>query len=300
MSAPFALAFTAGLVATVNPCGIAMLPVYLSYFLGTDAEEPRSGAGTVGRALTIGAVVSLGFLLVFGAAGALLTVGVREVVGVMPWAALVVGAAIALLGVAMLFGFELAVDLPKLGRGGGGRGYGAAFTFGISYAVASLSCTLPIFLAVVAGTIPTLSLAAGIATFVVYGLGMSLVLLVLTLGIALGQRSIVRRVRASAQYVNRVAGGILVVAGGYIVYFWSSNLAGGGLTQSDPVVFVERLSSRLTNAIGGAPVLLGVGLASVVVAALVYAWWASQQAPAAAADATADVDDEPAGLRTGR
>lgn len=28
IDAPFALAFTAGLVATVNPCGFAMLPAY--------------------------------------------------------------------------------------------------------------------------------------------------------------------------------------------------------------------------------------------------------------------------------
>ena len=32
IDAPLALAFSAGLVATVNPCGFAMLPAYLSYF----------------------------------------------------------------------------------------------------------------------------------------------------------------------------------------------------------------------------------------------------------------------------
>ena len=32
-----ALAFSAGMIATVNPCGFAMLPAYLSYFLGLEA-----------------------------------------------------------------------------------------------------------------------------------------------------------------------------------------------------------------------------------------------------------------------
>ena len=54
MDAPLALAFTAGMVATVNPCGFAMLPAYLSYFLGLEAtpggdgEPPTAG---VARAL---------------------------------------------------------------------------------------------------------------------------------------------------------------------------------------------------------------------------------------------------------
>ena len=34
MNAALALAFAAGMVATVNPCGFAMLPAYLSYFMG--------------------------------------------------------------------------------------------------------------------------------------------------------------------------------------------------------------------------------------------------------------------------
>ena len=38
-SATLTFAFTAGLVATINPCGFAMLPAYLSYFLGTEEAE---------------------------------------------------------------------------------------------------------------------------------------------------------------------------------------------------------------------------------------------------------------------
>ena len=38
IDAPIALAFTAGLVATVNPCGFAMLPAYLSWYLEGDSD----------------------------------------------------------------------------------------------------------------------------------------------------------------------------------------------------------------------------------------------------------------------
>lgn len=155
IDAPFALAFTAGLVATVNPCGFAMLPAYLGYFMGLadDVEGPVDRAHAIRRGLVIGAVVSGGFLLVFGVVGVLVTLGLRSIIDLIPWAAIVIGGGVGLLGIAMLAGYEPVVSLPKLRRTGSGRDQSAVFLFGISYAVASLSCTLPIFLTVVAGAI---------------------------------------------------------------------------------------------------------------------------------------------------
>jgi len=100
IDAPLALAFAAGLVATVNPCGFAMLPAYLSYFMGIDEEE-QSRAGALRSALLIGAIVSSGFLLVFGLAGILITAGFRVVIDVIPWVAIVVGIAVIGLGIAI-------------------------------------------------------------------------------------------------------------------------------------------------------------------------------------------------------
>lgn len=278
IDAPLALAFTAGLVATLNPCGIAMLPAYLSYFLGLsdDPADVRQGT-TVTRALKVGVVVSVAFLAVFGLAGLLVTVGLQQVVSVIPWAALVVGVAIGLLGVALLLGYEVTVNLPKLSAGTSGRRYSGMFAFGVSYAVASLSCTLPIFLVVVAGVIPNVSLLAGMAVFLVYGLGMSLVLILLTLAIAFGRRSIVQGVRNSARHVNRVAGVILVLTGGYIVYFWATNLLRGPLEASGIVLLVEQISAGLTNLVGDAPLVWGLGLSAALAVALAYALWSSRR-----------------------
>ena len=78
IEAPIALAFAAGMVATVNPCGFAMLPAYLSYFMGLDNDAPRSRAAAVASAFHVGSIVSLGFLLVFGVAGLLITAGFRR------------------------------------------------------------------------------------------------------------------------------------------------------------------------------------------------------------------------------
>jgi cytochrome c-type biogenesis protein len=271
MGLPFTLAFTAGLVATVNPCGFAMLPAYLSYFMGLDDDGDTPVAIGVWRGLRVGAVVTAGFLTVFGLAGALITLGIQTLVSVVPWAAMLVGVGVAGLGVAMLLGHELQTSLPKVGKAREGRNLRGVFMFGTSYAVASLSCTLPVFLVVVAGAIPQLGFFRGVATFVVYGLGMSTLLLVVTLALAFGKQALIGRLRRSSRLVNGISGSIMVVAGGYIVLFWVTTLAGGGTTQAAPVVWVERLSSAATNAVAGAGIHLGLAAAVLLLATAVWA-----------------------------
>ncbi len=270
MEIPVALAFTAGLVATVNPCGFAMLPAYLSFFLGlddTDPARPTSTAVSVLQGLRVGAAVSVGFLAVFGVAGALLTLGTQLVADAVPWAAMVVGVGVAGLGVAMLAGYAPTASLPKLGRGTDGDGLGGVVLFGVSYAIASLSCTLPVFLAVVASTMTQAGLLAGVLTFLVYGLGMSVLLLVVTMALALGKRAVIGWLRRASRHVNRVSGVVLVLAGVSIVVFWTATLSGAGLPRA--IVWLEQWSSRATNLLADAGIWLGVaGVAFVVVGGL--------------------------------
>lgn len=275
IDAPLALAFTAGLVATLNPCGFAMLPAYLSWYLGT--ETAAAGRGTalaerLGRALVVGGTVSFGFLVVFGVIGSLVTAGVRSFVDYVPWAALVIGGALALVGVVLLTGRQLTVVLPKPGPGPEQRRLGSMLAFGASYAVASLSCTLSVFLSVVASTFTRTDWASGVATFAAYALGMSVVLLTVTIALAVAQHSLVRRLRSLSGQVNRAAGALLVLAGGYIVYYWAFNLSTdpGETTGAGPARYVEGLSADATAWVqdrGWQTILVAAG--SVIVAAVV-------------------------------
>jgi cytochrome c-type biogenesis protein len=268
---PLALAFAGGLVATVNPCGFAMLPAYLSFFVSLDSDAPPSGPEAVLRGLRVGLIVSAGFLIVFGLAGVLLSTGAQLVIGAIPWIAIVIGIGLALLGLWLLSGRELPVKVPGPKRGVEGRNPAALLSFGIAYALASLSCTLPVFLTVVAGTLTRSSVPAGVAMFAVYAAGMTLPLLGISVALALGRGAAVRRLRAFSRYANRVAGGLLVAAGGYIVLFWAVSLSAGQRTTPGLIQGVELLSSRLTNALGSRPVAVGATLVVLVTAAAVYA-----------------------------
>ena len=79
--AALAYPFTLGSVAAFNPCGIAMLPAFVSYFLATeDGSLADVGAGLVARvvrALSVGLALTAGFLILFTVAGGVIS-AVRE------------------------------------------------------------------------------------------------------------------------------------------------------------------------------------------------------------------------------
>jgi hypothetical protein len=109
--------------------------------------------------------------------------------------------------------------------------------FGISYAVASLGCTLPTFLAAASGVLRANDVAGGLPLFVAYAVGMGLVITGLSVAVALARHSLVRQLRRALPYVQRVAGGLLVLAGGYVAYYgWYELRIYGGDLRRDPVV----------------------------------------------------------------
>jgi cytochrome c-type biogenesis protein len=274
IDAPLALAFTAGMVATVNPCGFAMLPAYLTFFLGLEggaADEDRRAS--VARGLAVGAVVTLGFVVVFTTIGALISHLSVTVEAWFPWMTIAVGIGVLALGIALLFGFELRLALPHLERGGRERTLPSMFVFGVSYAVASLSCTLPVFLTVVAGTFSRSNTLSGMAMYVSFALGMGLVLTVLTVTLALARQSLVHGLRSSLPLINRISGALLVVAGAYFTWYgiYELRIRDDPLTEDGPVGTVTGWSSDISNWVQdvGAE-RLGLVLGIVVCVALLY------------------------------
>ncbi len=272
-NSPFVFALGAGMVATFNPCGFAMLPAYLSYFLGLEDPSADTGASII-RALGVASVVSAGFITVFLMIGLPLSGLSQELQRFLPWLTVVIGAGLVLLGLVMIRGFEPTVALPHLDRGTGSRQLSSMYLFGLSYAIASLSCTLPVFTLTLSVTFTQDSFVSRLGLFVVYALGMALVLMALTLLIALARKSIVTHLRRALPYVNRAAGGLLVLAGAYLAYFgwFELRVKSGDLDPGGPAQWVFDTNSDLANwvqATGPARVALLLG--SLVAGAIIVA-----------------------------
>lgn len=232
----FALA--AGLVAALNPCGFAMLPGYLTLVLVGDGTQ-RSRVAAVGRALLATAAMALGFLLVFGTFGLIVAPLAVSVQQYLPVLTVVIGAGLLVLGGWMLAGRELTLLLPKPGRGAPTARLGSMFGYGLAYAVASLSCTIGPFLVVTGATFRSGSVTGGVLAYLVYGLGMALVVGVLATAVALAGSAVTTAARRLLPYINRIGGGLLVLAGLYVGYYGVYELRlflGAGGDAGDPVV----------------------------------------------------------------
>lgn len=223
----FFFAFSAGALATFNPCAWAMLPTFVSFYLGSrEADyDQRSFAARATEGLTLGLLVTGGFLLVFGVAAIILSIGLRFIVRYLPLGALVTGIALVILGFWLLAGkpFPFSVSLPQINTSRT-RNPKSAFMFGVGYALASLSCTLPVFMSIVGATLTISGFLSGAIMFGGYAFGMAVVLISIAISTALLKGAIAQWFRKLLPYVYRVSAVMLIFAGLYLIWYQGRNV----------------------------------------------------------------------------
>lgn len=258
-----ARAFGLGMIALINPCGFALLPAYLGFFLGLDDDQAgESRIVALNRAQIVGLSMSLGFLAVFGILGLAFAGALTAIAPVLRYVTLGMGVLLVILGIAMLRGFQPMVKLPKLEKGTGSNSSASMFLFGVSYAIASLSCTIGLFISAV----PTdgTSFSERLGAFLSYGLGMGLLATVLTLAVAFGKKGIVGKMRNVLPKINLISAIVLVIVGTYVALYgyWQIQVFNPDITPTgwiDSIVLeVESWQASLSNTVDGAAPTLGV------------------------------------------
>lgn len=268
-------AFSAGAIAFLNPCGFAMLPSYISYFVERTTNSipikpqarkvtasnkpsvsnnnnnsincpPVTHQHTPIRRLIIGAVIGLlvttGFVAIFGLTGLAVSAVGTTIAKIFPWIAVLGGIIIIGIGVAKIFGKSIHINISLPSRliyssnsssvtntttttNGTNIHYRSRipcirfFLFGIGYAVASLSCTLPIFLLVVFQGLSIGGIGEGMIVFLSYALGMGSVMVAISIAISISNQTFVRHMRKIAPRMNTITSLVLILAGSYIVYY---------------------------------------------------------------------------------
>ncbi len=224
-----AFAFALGMVALLNPCGFGLLPAYLGFFLGQEDESPSRWVA-LNRAQGVGLAMTLGMLVVFGFFGLVLGGLQAAVARWLPYFNIALGIGLVVLGVAMLRGFQLILKLPKMQKGGSSGSFFSMFLFGMSYATASLTCTLGIFVTAVnfSSTSTNGGFFSGVGSLVSYGLGMGLLATIITLFLALGKNGLVNKFRSIQPKINFISAILLIIVGPYSIGYgiWELQVAG--------------------------------------------------------------------------
>lgn len=202
------VAFSAGALAAFNPCGFALLPGWAAVLVSGEGAGDDL-LGRLLRALKAGAVATLAFLAVFGAAGVVFSLGFAALGRYLPLAGLAIALVLAWLGTLLLvYGHAPGLNIGR--RSTSGTGVRAVFGFGVAYALGSLSCVLPVF-------ILTVGIAAGepwrtrVGGFVGFALGMGTVLALVALAAALTGGG-AQRLRPLLRVIPRVAGAVVLGA----------------------------------------------------------------------------------------
>lgn len=237
------LAFAAGLVAALNPCGFAMLPGYLALVVrgGRDGEDV-SQVAAVGRAIAATAAMALGFVAVFGAFGLLAVSLASTLQQYLPYVTVLIGVSLVALGIWILIGHALTGLVPNPVAGSARWAptarLGSMFGYGVSYAIASLSCTIGPFLAVTGAAFRGGPVVQSLLIYLAYVAGMALVIGVLAVAAALASVAVVERARRALPYVSRISGALLLLVGIYVGYYgvYEVRLFHFGGDPNDPVV----------------------------------------------------------------
>jgi cytochrome c-type biogenesis protein len=236
---PVLLALAAGILAAVNPCGFALLPAYLSLLVVADGpSSPPAQRAAVGRAQALTAAMTVGFVVVFGAFGLVLAPTAGLVQRHLPWFTITFGLLLAVLGGWLIAGRQLPALPWKPSRAPTlTRSMPSMALFGVAFALASMSCTIGPFLAIVVSSLRAGSPLEGVGLFIAYAVGMGLVVGTLALAVALARASLVRRLRRASAVLSRAGGVLLVVTGGYVAWYgWYELQASTGPAVPDRVV----------------------------------------------------------------
>jgi heme/copper-type cytochrome/quinol oxidase subunit 4 len=186
----------------------------------------------------------------------------------------VIGVLLIGLGVWLLSGREVAVMLPKLSGAAPTARLGSMYAYGVGYALASLSCTVAPFLAVIGTTFKQGSIVTGVLAFVTYAVGMSITVGVAALAVALIGSSATGSLRRIMPHIGRIAGVIVLLTGLYVTYYgyYEIRLFFTDAGPDDPVIqaagAVQSWLVRQVDALGVWP-LVGV---LAVLAAVAVGW----------------------------
>jgi cytochrome c biogenesis protein CcdA len=97
------------------------------------------------------------------------------------------------------------------------------FIYGITYAIASLGCNLPILMGLVVGSIQAGAFGKAILIFLVYSVAMAILMIVITMLVGFSKDVLINKLRASTKFVKILSGVLLIFAGGFLIgwFLWN-------------------------------------------------------------------------------
>ena len=198
--------FLLGIGAAASPCLLPLYPGFLAYLAG--------GGSTAGRRspLLLGLLVVAGVLTAVVAVALVVSALAVSLTGILSLLVPVTTVILVALGLVMLAGRNPFARLASISVPVVRHPFGQAYVYGLLMGPVAVPCSGPFLIALLGISVGLADTSARIATFVVFGIGFCLPLIVLALvGAARGQ-AVARGLARRHQLVLRVAGAMLILA----------------------------------------------------------------------------------------
>jgi len=216
----FPIAFLAGLLSFLSPCVLPVVPGYVTFVSGMTLDELRSGDVRVARrtAAIHSAVFALGFGIVFMTLGAAATAAGQSLARMLPAITRAGGVLVLLFGLYLLGAFRALPFLRGLSRdlrvhpAAKPAGLMGSLLVGVAFGAGWTPCIGPILGSILLYASLEPTVLHGVLLLATYGLGLA----VPFVGAAVAFNWFLvglDRVRAWLPYVERMAGGLLLVIG---------------------------------------------------------------------------------------
>jgi cytochrome c-type biogenesis protein len=199
-----------GLLATTSPCVLPLYPGFLAYISGgQDAVGISRGRYLLGFLVLAGVLT---MMLVLGLLISLLSISIGQALSVViPFADLL----IILLGVLLVLNINPFKRLPQLRVPVLSNPYVNAYLYGLLYGPIALPCSGPLVVSIFALSLSVGEAFGRLSTFLWFGIGFGLPLLVLSFLSGAAQRWITRFFAQHARIINVVGGVLLIGLGVY-------------------------------------------------------------------------------------
>jgi cytochrome c-type biogenesis protein len=202
------LAFTLGLGSAASPCLLPLYPSFLAYLTANArALEGRRASGFLGLIILGGVLTTM---LVVAAVLVVLSAPLGSLLGVLIPA---IDLLLIALGLALLAGRNPFERLPGASVPIVANPYGQAYLYGLMLGPLALPCAGAFALSLIAFSIGVEELAPRILTFLAFGLGFGLPLVLLSLLAGARRQQVVRYVTRHHRTIEIVGGLILIAVG---------------------------------------------------------------------------------------
>ena len=197
--------FGAGVLSAASPCLLPLYPAFIAY-LGSNAKtlEGRRATGLLGL------LVLAGVLTTMTAVGIVLAIIAVPTSRVLAYATPVIDGLLILLGVLLLAGRNPFERLPGMRVPVVANPFRQAYVYGLMLGPIALPCAGPFLVSLLGISLGVPDAVGKVGTFLVFGLGFGLPLVLLSLLTGVRSREVVRWIVAHHRVVEVLAGFLLI------------------------------------------------------------------------------------------